>query len=97
MATYKELLAQKAELDAQLMQLREVERGDVIADIRQKMIDYEISIEDITGGKAKRGPSKNGPVAAKYRDPQSGVTWSGRGKPPAWIKNVENRDSFLIK
>jgi DNA-binding protein H-NS len=97
MATYKELLAQKAALDAQLTQLREVERGDVIADIRQKMVDYEISLEDITGSKAKRGPSKSGPVAAKYRDPQTGVTWSGRGKPPAWIKNAENRDSFLIK
>ncbi|MBW4490903.1 MAG: H-NS histone family protein [Trichocoleus desertorum ATA4-8-CV12] len=35
-------------------------------------------------------------VAAKYYDPSSGATWSGRGKPPKWIDGKE-RDSFLIR
>jgi DNA-binding protein H-NS len=34
-------------------------------------------------------------VAPKYRDPESGSTWSGRGKPPKWIAG-QDRDSFLI-
>lgn len=40
------------------------------------------------------------PVAAKYRHPGSGATWTGRGKAPLWIveaeKNGEPRQQFLI-
>jgi DNA-binding protein H-NS len=32
----------------------------------------------------------------KYKDPASGSTWSGAGRPPAWISQAENRDAFLI-
>ncbi|MGY6271160.1 H-NS histone family protein [Achromobacter denitrificans] len=40
-------------------------------------------------------------VAPKYRHPQTGETWSGRGKAPRWLAAEEaagaTRDSFLIK
>ncbi|MBN3748535.1 H-NS histone family protein [Burkholderia sp. Se-20373] len=36
-------------------------------------------------------------VAAKYIDPKSGATWSGRGRAPAWIANAKNRDRFLVE
>lgn len=40
------------------------------------------------------------PVPPKYRNPETGGTWSGRGKPPRWISDAEgegkSRDSFLI-
>ena len=32
---------------------------------------------------------------AKYRDPASGATWTGRGKPPGWIRG-KDREGFLI-
>jgi DNA-binding protein H-NS len=32
----------------------------------------------------------------KYRDPVSGLTWSGHARPPAWIKDAPDRDAFLI-
>ncbi|WP_282892473.1 H-NS family nucleoid-associated regulatory protein, partial [Xanthobacter autotrophicus] len=35
-------------------------------------------------------------VSAKYLDPNSGATWTGRGKPPAWIAG-KDRDQFLIE
>jgi DNA-binding protein H-NS len=31
----------------------------------------------------------------KYKDPASGITWSGRGKAPAWIKG-QDYTKFLI-
>ena len=42
--------------------------------------------------------TKTGLIAgvAKYRDPATGKTWTGRGKPPAWIAGAANRDAFLI-
>jgi DNA-binding protein H-NS len=33
---------------------------------------------------------------AKFRDPKSGKTWTGRGKPPLWIVGVKDRTPFLI-
>src|SRR5262245_36540294 len=39
-------------------------------------------------------------VAAKYRDPKTGATWSGRGAPARWLAEYEKagrkRESFLI-
>ncbi|MGN4224231.1 H-NS family nucleoid-associated regulatory protein, partial [Burkholderia gladioli] len=37
------------------------------------------------------------PFRPKYLDPKTGATWSGRGRPPEWIKNAKDRDRFLIK
>ncbi|TDY22067.1 DNA-binding protein H-NS [Paraburkholderia sp. BL6665CI2N2] len=36
-------------------------------------------------------------VSPKYRDPVSGATWSGRARPPAWIKDAKDRSKFLIE
>jgi DNA-binding protein H-NS len=32
----------------------------------------------------------------KYRDPKSGATWSGKARPPLWIRDVKDRSKFLI-
>ncbi|WP_250519906.1 H-NS family nucleoid-associated regulatory protein [Caballeronia sp. NCTM1] len=37
-----------------------------------------------------------GPQPALYRDPESGATWSGRGRAPAWLASVKDRTPFLI-
>lgn len=50
--------------------------------------------------RAAREPSVKKPVAIKYRHPQSGATWTGRGKAPLWVveaeKNGQPRQQFLI-
>ncbi|MGF6410061.1 H-NS family nucleoid-associated regulatory protein [Paraburkholderia sp. MM5482-R1] len=40
---------------------------------------------------------RKGPQPAKYRDPKSGATWSGRGPAPAWLAAVKDRTKFLIE
>ncbi|MEQ6309897.1 H-NS histone family protein [Delftia acidovorans] len=32
----------------------------------------------------------------KYRDRATGATWTGRGKPPLWIKDAADRTPFEI-
>ena len=44
----------------------------------------------------KAGNYRRGPHPALYRDPQSGATWSGRGRAPAWLAGVKDRTRFLI-
>ncbi|HTJ93586.1 MAG TPA: H-NS family nucleoid-associated regulatory protein [Pararobbsia sp.] len=56
------------------------------------------------GAPKKRGrPAKSGVAAAqkgklppKYRNPETGETWSGHARPPAWIKHVSDRSQYLI-
>lgn len=45
----------------------------------------------------RAGNYVRGPQAPKYRDPETGATWSGRGRAPAWLADVEDRTSFLIR
>jgi len=47
------------------------------------------------GATALKGQPK-GPQPAKYRDPKSGATWSGRGPAPAWLAGANDRTKFLI-
>ena len=94
MATYKDLLAQKAKLEEQLEAARVAEVAAVIQQVRQVVADYGLTAEDI--GLSSKGKKRKGiVVAAKYMVPKTGATWSGRGRAPAWIG--KNRERFLIK
>jgi DNA-binding protein H-NS len=44
---------------------------------------------------ARKGQRK-GPHPAKYLDPKTGATWSGRGPAPAWLAVAKDRSKFLI-
>lgn len=52
-------------------------------------------------GPARAAGAAKRAVAPKYRHPQTGETWSGRGKAPRWLAAEEaggaTRESFLIK
>ena len=47
------------------------------------------------GAASTKGQPK-GQQPAKYRDPKSGATWSGRGPAPAWLAGAKDRSKFLI-
>ncbi|CAD6540046.1 H-NS histone family protein [Paraburkholderia metrosideri] len=97
MSQYADLKAQIAKLQAQAEEARRTEIDNVVADIRQKIAEYGLTAQDLGFAvAAKRGrPPKKAPLPAKYQDPKSGNTWSGRGKPPKWIAG-KNRERFLI-
>jgi DNA-binding protein H-NS len=102
MATYSELLKQIEALTRQAEDLRKTEIENVIADIREKMEKYGITVADLGGqkGAARSAKKATGKVAAKYRNPASGETWTGRGRTPKWLAEAEEkgqkRESFAI-
>ena len=65
------------------------------------LVDSESTDATTTGvGKAKAAPKVKAarpPVPPKYRDPDSGTTWSGRGTAPSWIAAATDRSKFLIE
>ncbi|WP_028209103.1 H-NS histone family protein [Paraburkholderia nodosa] len=98
MATFRELKAQMAALEEQAAAARAAEYEEVLADIRAKVADYGFTERDIFGLRRRgRTTSAGGVVPPKYRDPKTGATWSGRGRAPNWIKEVKNRDRYLIR
>jgi DNA-binding protein H-NS len=48
------------------------------------------------GVKAASKSANQPKLPAKYRDPESGLTWSGHARAPAWIKDAPDRSVFLI-
>jgi DNA-binding protein H-NS len=99
MSQYADLKAQIAKLQAQADEARRTEVIEVIEDIRRKIAEFGLTASDLGFIEApRRGrPPKTAkvPLPAKYKDPKSGTTWSGRGKPPKWIVG-KNRDRYLI-
>lgn len=97
MPTYKELLAQRQNLDAQIEALRRTESQEAISTVRQLVNEFCLTQSDVfPTGRVKTSASKGTTVAPKYRDTQTGSTWTGRGKPPLWIAN-KDRAQFEIK
>lgn len=101
MATYKQLMAEKAALEAKLEEVRAAEVSGVIEKIRGMMADYGLTVEDIATknrrgrpAKAKTSEGKQA-LPPKYMDPKTGKTWSGRGRAPAWLGRNPKR--FLIE
>src|SRR6202008_141481 len=61
------------------------------------LVTGNIANPNVSASAEKRaGNYVRGPQAAKYRDPISGATWSGRGRAPAWLEGFKDRAAFLI-
>jgi DNA-binding protein H-NS len=94
---YLDLLAQKAELDAAIEAAEGEESTKAIETCRELIERFNLT-PDALFGKAKKQHGlkgkKRAAVAPKYRDPATGVTWTGRGIAPKWLGN--NREAFLI-
>lgn len=94
--TYKELLAQKAELEAKIKEARSTEIASAISLIRETVAEFDLTPEDVfPSARHTQSKTKGKTVAPKYRDPATGMTWTGRGKAPVWIAN-KDREQFAI-
>jgi DNA-binding protein H-NS len=108
MKTYQAVRAEIAKLEKQAEDLRRQELKSVIAQVRQVIADYGLTAADLgLGGTRTRavatGRKRAAPAGrrasagvAKYRDPKTGQTWTGHGRPPAWIVSAKDRNAFLI-
>lgn len=104
MATLEKIQAQIKKLEAQAQALVTTKSATALTKIRDLMAKHGLTTADIDAHVGKRGGrtarlevSHDAPaVAAKYQDPKTGATWSGRGRTPAWIANEKNRNKFLV-
>ena len=81
------------------------------SEIRTIVKKYKIDFQDIdlntitkTGGKSSskkrakvtKSLDQRSTVKAKYRDPNSAATWTGRGRTPAWVTGICQNEGIDI-
>lgn len=96
MATYTELLEQRETLDSLIKEARQRELAAAISEVRSLVTKFELTEQDVFATRRTGSAKAVAKVAPKYRNPQTGDTWTGRGKPPRWIADGD-REQFLIK
>jgi DNA-binding protein H-NS len=93
-----QLLTEFEELRARQEIARKLKRKEIIAEIRRMMVDLKISPRELGIGDHNRPDRLSTRLAPhpKFRHPETGETWSGRGRAPAWIAG-QDRERFRIK
>lgn len=96
MTSYQDLLKQRDELEKQIQDARKRELMDAVAKVRSLVAEYGLTAEDVfPPARAARSGGAGSNVPPKYRHPETGETWTGRGKPPKWIQD-QDRSQFEI-
>lgn len=88
----KELLAAKAALDAEIATARKGEATAALRRVQELVNEFGFTMQQVFPLKPLKDKNAG---KTKYQDPDTGKTWTGRGKPPTWIVG-KNREDFLI-
>jgi len=86
MASYKQLTAQLEKLHKEVAAAREKEIEQAIAEIKEKIAEYDITAEELGFSSRAAGlGQRKKPMPARYMDPKTGQTWRAglaRGQEP---------------
>lgn len=93
MSTFSELKVLQAEIEEKIKVARAAERPAALAQAKALVQEFALTEAEMFGRATATREHK--PVPAKYRNPETGVTWSGRGKPPTWIAG-KDRSQFAV-
>lgn len=96
MPSYKEYQEQIAKLQSLAEEARQEEIAQARAQVGELMRQHGLTASDVLGVEKKVSLIVRRTATAKYRDPLTGQTWSGRGRQPRWL-DKKNSNEFLIK
>jgi DNA-binding protein H-NS len=86
--TYRQVRARIRELEREAEQLRREELRQVLVELRKTIREYGITPEQLFG--------RDLSDLVRFRDPETGKTWNGFGRPPNWIRG-KDRDRFRVE
>jgi len=101
--TIESLETQLIQMQERLLTMRAERRASVLAKIKELAMEEGLTGADLaaamrptraarnTAGDVapKTNPGRRAVVAPKFKHPETGATWAGRGKAPAWLKALE--------
>ncbi len=86
MSTLQELIERKEAIDRQIKAAHDATRAEALAKVRDLMAESGLTLADL-GAKARAAKTALS-QSPKYRDPQTGEGWVGRGKRPQWLRTA---------
>ncbi|KVP93115.1 hypothetical protein WJ95_05810 [Burkholderia ubonensis] len=93
MTSYRDLLRQRQQLDADIRMARARERQEAVRKIKEWMLEYDISASELSlGPRRTRSTTRR----SRYWNPVTGATWSGRGRMPDWLVG-QDLEAFRLK
>lgn len=97
MSKYLELTAELSKLNLKIDAAFAGQKATAIREIQGKMDEWGIPLQDLQVVRSGRQyvPIKSGRYVPRYRDPDSGATWSGKGPEPFWIAG-KDRTAFAL-
>ena len=82
---------------------REAARRALLEEVRSKAEALGLSLDSLLQEARQESASPRSgrtPVRPKYRHPETGETWSGRGSAPVWLQRIEatgrRREEFAV-
>lgn len=96
MTTYAEYVEQIAKLQSLAEAARKNEINDAIKKIKDLMQAHGVSVADLSSARTAKPTKAKGTVAAQFKNPETGETWTGRGRAPRWLDG-KDRDAYRIK
>ena len=96
MSSYKDLLKQREELEKQIQDARKRELAEAVSKVRALVDEYGLTAAVVfPPARSTRTSGAGSKVPPKYKNPETGETWTGRGKAPKWIQD-QDRSKFEI-
>ncbi len=96
MSTYVELQAQIAELQKKAEEARAQEVANAKAQIASIMKEFDLTLANLGSVSKTKVQKSRQPVAAQFRNPETGEQWTGRGRAPRWLDG-KDKEQFRIK
>lgn len=96
MTTYAEYVEQIARLQSLAEAARQDEIAGAMQQIKSLMQQYGITVGDLSSARSAKATKAKATVAAQFKNPETGETWTGRGRAPRWLDG-KNKEQFRIK
>lgn len=88
----KELKALQKRIEREITGRDQRQRKEALVAVREKARELGFTLNELVGDVSATGAGArtSAPAPAKYRNPTDpDLTWSGRGRPPYWIKEAQ--------
>ena len=96
MTTYAEYVEQIGKLQSLAEAARQNEITGAVQQIKSLMQQYGITVADLSSTRTAKATKAKATVVAQFKNPETGETWTGRGRAPRWLDG-KDKEQFRIK
>lgn len=93
--TYAEYVEQITKLQSLAEAARQNEINDAIKQIKELMTVHGVTVADLSSARSAKPAKARSTVAAQFKNPETGETWTGRGRAPRWLQG-KDKEQFRI-